>query len=480
MHNASTLRTKLPSKLKNPIWLFPLIFIVGSFLRLWHLGTWSFWVDEVLTVLDAHQLSVVRFPINPIPYLAVKFSTSLAGTNEWGARLIPCLVGIASIPLIFLMGRSLFNLQVGIFAATFLAFSSWHVFWSQNARSYVFTVFFAILAAWSFYVALERDRPLLMSGSLVATILLLLSHTLSGVIALAFAGYVIGLLRIGRPLNNSRRHLTGTRLRNLAIFFLPLALPVVLLVVPRFRSYLFSGWGLNQWGRSPLYTLFTLIHGLSVPVAVVAFFTAFHPPVDRKRRFLVCYAGIPLVLFLISSHFLNVAGYYLFFTTPAYLLLAAVGCNQIWRMAQIPLLLRSILPCVIIITMLSQDYLYFRIENGGRPKWREAFSTIRAEMRADDRVVLSIPRVGEYYLPELETISVKAVMADPEGIEQRWGSQKGRVWFVIDAGNWNVVDAGEQFRAWIRQKTRLIQRHTVFARAMDRTISVYLWESENH
>ncbi|MBI1927115.1 glycosyltransferase family 39 protein, partial [Candidatus Poribacteria bacterium] len=129
----------LLSKLKNPIWLLLPILLVGSLLRFWHLGTWSFWSDEVLTVLDAQQLSMADFRINPIPYLAVKFSMWVGGTGEWGARFIPCLTGIASIPLIFLMGRSLFNTRVGLFAASFLALSSWHLFWSQNARSYVFT-----------------------------------------------------------------------------------------------------------------------------------------------------------------------------------------------------------------------------------------------------------------------------------------------------------------------------------------------------
>ena len=474
MYNLSNPLPNIPSKLKNPYWLLLPILFVGSFLRLWHLGTWSFWVDEVMTVLDAQQFSMEHFRINPIPYLAIKLSISIAGTNEWGARLIPSLVGIASLPLIFLMGTSLFNVRVGIFAATFLAFSSWHLYWSQNARSYVFTFLFAALAAWSFYLALEKDQPLLMLGSLVATILLILSHTLSGMLIPAFAGYVISQWRVRAFHNNSQERPAGLRPRNLMIFFLPLAAPLLLLAFPRFRDYVFSGWGRNEWARNPLYILFTLVHGLSVPVAVVAFFTALTRPVNRAKWFLICCAGIPLILFLISSRLLNVAGYYLFFTTPAYFLLAAIGCERIWRTKQILPLLRCILPGVIIITMLSQDYIYFRLENGGRAKWREAFSTIRTEMRAGDRVVVSIPRMGEYYLPELEPIFAKAVMEDVEGFERRWKLEGARVWFVLDAATFNVVEPGEEFRGWVRQRARLIRTHPTFARAKNRTIGVYL------
>ena len=460
----------IPSKLKNLHWLLLPILLVGIFLRFYHLGTWSFWVDEVLTVLDAQRFSMEHFRINPIPYLAVNFSMSIAGANEWGARLIPCFAGIASIPLVFIIGKSMFNPRVGVFASTFVAFSSWHLLWSQNARHYVFTFFFAALAAWSFFLALERNRLRLIVVSLGATILLILCHMPSGMIIPALAGYLISFWR-GKIF---REQPAGLRPRILMVFFILLAAPLLLLTFPNFRDTLFSGWGLNEWARSPLYILFTLVHGLSVPVAVVAFFTALTRPMNRATWFLICYAGVPLILLLIASQLFNVAGYYLFFTAPAYFLLAAITCDRIWLARQIPLMLRCILPGVIIITMLSQDYIYFRIENGGRAKWREAFSTIRSEMRTGDRVVVSIPQVGEYYLPELETIAVKGVMEELEGFERTWISKGQRVWFVLDTATLNVLDSSEHFRRWVHQRSRLIRTHPVSARAKNRTINVYL------
>ena len=79
-------------------------------------------------VLDARQLTVENSPINPIPYVAVKFSIALAGGSEWGSRFIPCVIGILSIPIILGLGRTLFNWRVGILASAFVAFSSWHLF----------------------------------------------------------------------------------------------------------------------------------------------------------------------------------------------------------------------------------------------------------------------------------------------------------------------------------------------------------------
>ena len=451
------------------------IILAGSLLRFWHLGTWSFWIDEVFTVLDAQQFALSDFRINPLPYLAVKFSMSIAGTHEWGARFISCLVGIISLPLLFLMGRSFFNARVGLFAAAFLAFSNWHIFWSQNARaSYALTFLFAALTAWSFYLALERDSLLLIGCSLVSVLCLVLSHLLSVMLIPALAGYVISFWIPLRLDNRSQKPPLGIRPRNLLVFFTPFALPILLLVLPKVHRNLFSGWGLNEWQRSPVYILFTLVYGLSVPLAVASFFSSFTKPIDRAKWFLICYAGIPLTLFLIASRLLNVAGYYLFFTTPAYFLLAAVGCEQISRSTQIPRLFRYVLPCIIVATMMSQNYLYFRVENGGRPKWREAFETIQSQMRAGDRVVVSAPRICRYYLPEIEPIAAKAIIDDTEGFDKEWETGDVRVWFVIDAANFGVFDSAEGFRDWVRRRGRLIRTFPVFARAMDRTISVYL------
>ena len=460
----------IPSKLKNPHWFLLPILSVGILLRFCHLGTWSFWVDEVLTVLDAQQFSMENFRINLIPYLAVNFSMSIAGGNEWGARLIPCIVGIVSIPLVFMIGKSIFNPRVGVFASTFVAFSSWHLLWSQNARHYIFTFFFGALAAWTFFLALERNRLRFLFISLGATILLILCHMPSGLIVPAFAVYVFGFWR-GKIF---REQPAGLRVRNLIIFFLPLAAPLLLLAFPSIRDALFSGWGLNEWARSPLYILFTVVHGLSVPVAVAAFFTALTRPMNRGVWFLICYACVPLILLLIASQLFNVAGYYLFFTAPAYFLLVAIGCDRIWEAKHIPIMLRCILPSVIIITMLSQVYIYFRVENGGRAKWREAFATIQSDMRAGDLVVASIPQVGEYYLPARETIALEGVMEDIERFERIWKSKGQRVWFVLDAATLNVLDSGEQFRRWVRLRSRLIRTHPVTARAKNRSINVYL------
>ena len=448
------------------------VVLFGATLRFWNLGHWSFWIDEVFTVRDAQNLSFDSWQVipNPIPYLGVKLSILIAGNSEWGSRFIPCIVGIVSIPAVFGLGRTLFNWRIGILSSAFVACSSWHLFWAQNARYPVFTFFFAVLTAWFFYTSLERDSTLLTIGALVSCLCLILSHTLAVVIVPALAAYAAICL-----LEKSNRK----RWLNLLIFFIPFAIPVLALALPQVRGYLFSGWGRNVWQRSPLYIVLTLVQGVSIPVAVTAFFAPITTRFKRSTLFLLCYAGVPLILFLIASQLQNVAGYYLFWTIPAYFILAGVACERVWEATETKSgnTLGILVPCVLLVTLLSQDYLYFKIENGGRPKWREAFEVVKAEKRPTDKVVLSEPEMGRYYLPELTPIYIGGLLEDAEMFEREWEmARKERLWFLVDVASFNVFDANENVRNWIRQRGHIVKTLPAFSRAKDRTIHVYIVE----
>lgn len=462
--------------LKNKHILLVCIVSIGAFLRFWHLGTWSFWIDEVLTVLDAEDFTLFNSPINPIPYITAKFSVLLGeslsfifdGSSEWNSRLVFCIVGIISIPIVYSLGKTLYNNRVGLFASALVALSNWHLFWSQNARSYILTFLFGALAAWFFYQSLENDSTLLTIGALFSSICLILSHLLAAAIVPALAVYAILQLREQR----SRK-----RWINLIIFFLPFAIPVLMLALPQVRSYISSGWGHNEWGRSPIYVVLTIVQGVSIPIAIAAFMGAIVNRNNRSTQFLICFAGVPLGLLLIASQLQNVAGYYLFWTTPAYFILAAVVCEQVWdaMMANKHKLLKALLPALLILVLLSQNYLYFQYENGGRPKWKEAFDFIQTLMQQTDKVVLSEPRMGVFYLPEMEQVYIGELLDDQEDFEKRWESTKmERLWFVVDVASFNVFDGDKSVRNWIRQRGRLIETFPAFSRAKDRTIHIFL------
>ncbi len=464
--------------LKNKHILLVCIVSIGALLRFWHLGKWSFWIDEVLTVMDADELTLSNSPINPIPYLAAKFSLFICeglsfmvdGSGEWNSRLIFCIAGIISIPIIYSLGQCLYNRRIGLLAAAFVALSNWHLFWSQNARSYILTFLFAALTAWFFYRSLEKDSTLLTICALISCVCLILSHLLAAAIVPALATYAIFQLYRER---NRKRWI------NMIVFFLPFTIPVLMLVHPQIWGYISSGWGHNEWGRSPLYIILTIVQGVSIPIAITAFFAVLRKPIDRPTLFLVCFAGVPLGLLLIASQLQNVAGYYLFWSTPAYFILAAVTCDRIWDKinSEGKGTLRVLVPCVLIVTLLSQDFLYFRYENGGRPRWREALHAVNANRLPSDKIVLSEPKIAKYYLPEIESVHVGEFMKDKDAFEREWRSSGGkRLWFIVDVASFNVFDADLEVRNWIRQRGHLLRTAPAFSRAKDRTLLLYVVE----
>ncbi len=447
------------------------ITLIGAGLRFWQLGHWSLWQDEVLTVLSSQQLVFDRLPINPIPYLAVKLSINIFGFNAFGARLIPALIGILSIPLIYKLGNLLYNRQVGLWSALFLAINHWHLFWSQNSRSYVFTCFFAILLAISFYRAIDSKEVRRAVLSLILVGLLVMSHLLAAVMVGALAIYVVGLVWL------EGKRFVWQRGSVIVTFFLPFVLLSMILVWPRFRQYLFSGWGHNEWNRNGIYILMTLVYGLSLPIATIALLTAITRPITRSQLFLICYSGLPLVFFLLCSFILNVAGYYLFFTLPAYIILAARLCEQITTLftkndQSLFQWGRLAMPLVVIATLLLSVYLYFQLEYGGRPRWKEAFEIIQKQQQTNDRVVSSLKQMTTFYLPRLP--ADQSLKIDP--VRMPDSQLNRRTWFVVDNDRFNIFDSQYDFRKRLQKEAKLIAVLPAVIRFKNRTISVYLLE----
>jgi len=449
------------------------ITVLAILLRFWGLGRWSFWADEALTFLDAQSFPHL-LRINPLPYALVKLTTGLFGQNEWGARFGFALIGVLSVPAIYLVASRLYDRRVGLISALLLALLPWHIFWSQNARAYSLVLLWSLLSSGLFYMAFERDSLPCLLGSMLFILMLIGSHLLSGVLLLGFLAYLISIkaLQVERPKGYSRR--------NILIFTSPILLTALAALHPRVFGFITSGWGHNIWARSPIYVAMTLAWGVTVPVAAAAIFVLSDDFIlkrsfSRPTLFLACWSIAPLIFFLLGSLLQNVAGYYLFFTVPAYLILAARACripNQ-----RITMLL---FVAVMGSEMIGWDYLYFTRENGGRPMWREAFRLVEERMRSDDLVVSTIPALARCYLPGANFVKIDAFTFD-RGSSQAGGTSiraggrySRRIWFILDESNMNVIDPDHRLRDRIAEEGRFVRRFPVYSRAADRSITVFL------
>jgi hypothetical protein len=169
-------------------WLVLLV-VVGAILRLWGLDSKTISHPEVHIPgiplpaeisappprLDLATLLEWNFYTEPHPigyYVGMFGWTTVFGTSLTALRLPSALLGILSIPILFLIGARIYDRTTGLIAAAFLAVHGFHIYWSQMARMYVPECFLGLAATWLLLELLNDSRPrgLLEAGYVIAIV----------------------------------------------------------------------------------------------------------------------------------------------------------------------------------------------------------------------------------------------------------------------------------------------------------------------
>lgn len=180
------------------VWL-SLILLLGTSLRFYALGTKNYWLDEIFTITEAQQstqqlLTSGRLD-QPVAYfLPFQAWIQFFGTSEVSTRAFSTLAGIGAIVLIYWVGREVFGKSVGLWSAFLLAISEFQIGFSQEARFYTLFELLSLLSFLFFILALKKQKALYFAIYVVASSLMLYSHTF-GVFILA-AQNLFFLLRI--------------------------------------------------------------------------------------------------------------------------------------------------------------------------------------------------------------------------------------------------------------------------------------------
>jgi len=135
------------------------ISVLGLFLRIYHLGKESLWGDEVYSfgvANNANVFGIIKVAAlydnhPPFYYIILHYGgIKLFGTSEFAVRFPSLIFGVLAIPMIYLLGRRLFNEEVGLISALILAISPFNVEYSQEARMYSLLLFLALLSMYFF------------------------------------------------------------------------------------------------------------------------------------------------------------------------------------------------------------------------------------------------------------------------------------------------------------------------------------------
>lgn len=139
-----------------------IVLVVATFTRFWNLGTESFWYDEYILLDITESLdNVVESIQTGRPPLIVALGYmwgQVFGYSEIGVRSLSAILGVASIALLYLIAKQLFNEEVALLAAGLASLSGFLIYYSQDYRYYSLLVLVTLLSYYCFVQAVHRGR----------------------------------------------------------------------------------------------------------------------------------------------------------------------------------------------------------------------------------------------------------------------------------------------------------------------------------
>jgi len=406
-----------------------LLTLLAAALRFWRLGDWSFWADEVATLRDARDLSkVITYPVG---YALIGLAVRCFGSNEFAARLVPAVAGAISVPALYLIGRKLFSERAAILSAVLLAVSSYHIFFSQEARYYSLMMLLSLLGMWCAFAGFERNSRRALLGAVLLLALAGWTHWTAGLALPALAVYALWVSRKeGRP--------AGIRWSNLAILFAPFV-AAEFLFARSMLSFLAdwhaqSGFSIGRCALTAV-KLGDRYEPAALICAAVAAWILLEQG-DRRGKWLLAWALIPPALVVLFVGFSEGGSRFALIALPAFLLLAGEGLDILIRSAaEDRKKVAWLLAGVVILSLGLKDALYFTVERGQRPRWREAAEYVRSKAQADGARVATAapgrPEVLAYYFERQGPEASVTVESEPMGLAEPERQPKDRVCYVV-------------------------------------------------
>ncbi len=362
---------------------------IGAYLRLHNLSFQSLWVDELITISQTgpgnsiqqllNYLRIGRDPHPPLYHLLVYFWFHLVGFNEYTARLFSAIVGIFSIPAMYVLGNEIYSRRVGVFSAVFTTFNFFNIYYSQEARGYVLAFLFTCISFIFFIRALRN--PSWKAGLLYgfATSLLVYTHYYGFFIVLS--QIVIVLIFLTRRSLKTMLICFGTGFSLISILFLPWIGPMLDLakmtsfwiVKPSPKSFVKYFW--DYFGQD-MFTVYTFAFLMLFFFAGVLLQNKEKEPENiREDRYYFSFALlltwilvsylVPYVKSLVSVPMLW--NRYTIVTLPAILLAAAIGLDRIPH-SFVKKYIVVLIACFSLIHLFAYIRYY---ETPKKAQWRE-------------------------------------------------------------------------------------------------------------
>jgi 4-amino-4-deoxy-L-arabinose transferase-like glycosyltransferase len=466
---------------------------VAAALRLYDIGGPSLWMDEASTAhyatvgWGAFVTLVSEAQGNMSLYYLLLRPWAALGDSEAMLRLPSAAFSIATVPLIYLLGKRLFGTKAGIWAAALLAVHANAVSYAQEARGYSLLIFL-VVASWLFLLRLlERPAAFNCAGYVVTTVLTPYAHF--------FGVFTVGAQWVGLMAWPRRGELPWRRLLVCAAAIGLGLMPAAVYMLARSRgqlawvaptsaskvvhalAFVFGTIGGRSGGIAGPLTMAVVL--LALGVSAREFARCWRTRAEPFRAYALAWSGLllPFAVPVAISIFKPILEQrYLLVCLPFVIVLAASGVDRAksgsWR---------GLLGFALIATALYWDGYHFVKER--REDWRGVTQYVVANAQAGDAIVIYSPYqapVVAYYRRRFDEqgrfpVQIYPLMHVPEsqvrfkprpaaqGFDRQLvdtiaglGGEHARLWLVTDSAKPN--SRKESFLARVRSAALLKYR----------------------
>jgi uncharacterized membrane protein len=182
----------------------PAIFLIALLLRVREAVRAPLWYDELYSQAAVHRpwhqvMEVMRADVHPPLIYMLSFAWKVFGDSDLAVRSLSIVFGMATLAVGYALARELFGRPAALIATALLAVHPWHIYISQEARSYPELWFFlttSAFAAWRFCASGQKSDRATAALFVVSAALALWTHYLAGIVL--FVQFVWGALALRR------------------------------------------------------------------------------------------------------------------------------------------------------------------------------------------------------------------------------------------------------------------------------------------
>lgn len=411
------------------------IIVLAALLRVFYLTSKSLWMDEGFSIFLG-QTSTANFihtirgsELNMVFYYELLRGWMHFGSSEFFIRMLSVIPSVATVPVVYFLGRRLLERRSALVAALLAALHPAHIAYAQEARGYALAMFLIALSSLFFLRLLEQPGRRNWTAYVLFTTLAIYTHIFAGLVVLAqWAAYFI----FSKP----------TLSRNT---ILKAALALAVCLAPMTIFVLTMRSAVANWIERPTWhDVVEVFRLLTLPKYWMVFYfflwgTAVWSALRKRRRseevwayqFLFAWLFVPVILTVtVSLYRPLLVPRFLLISVPAALLVAAAGLSLLKPWFQ------ALVLAAVVLASFHSVLSYYRHPQL-KEDWRGASQYVLAQSQAGDSIVV-LPAYGRFtfdYYRGTASTAVPLKFVDLDSLAGDWPMRGERIWLVAYAGS---------------------------------------------